>query len=94
KERLAILQAQLEESRRAFDVATVGLRIPVLFEGKGRKPGQIAGRSPYLQAVYVEGSEQLIGHIAEVDISAAGPNSLTGVMNAGLEWRESIQAAV
>jgi len=94
KERLAILQAQLEESRRSFDRSTVGRRIPVLFEGNGRKPNQIAGRSPYLQAVYVEGPETLIGHIAEVDISAAGPNSLTGVMNAGFEWREPIQAAV
>jgi tRNA-2-methylthio-N6-dimethylallyladenosine synthase len=94
KERLAILQAQLEESRRAFDRAMVGRRIPVLFEGKGRKPGQVAGRSPYLQAVYVDGPERLIGHIAEVDISAAGPNSLTGVMNAGFEWREPIRAAV
>ena len=94
KERLAILQAQLDESRRSFDHATVGRRIPVLFEGKGRKPNQIAGRSPYLQAVYVEGPETLIGYIAEVDISAAGPNSLTGVKNAGFEWREPIQAAV
>ena len=94
KERLAVLQAQLEDSRRAFDRATVGRRIPVLFEGKGRKPGQVAGRSPYLQAVYVDGPETLIGHIAEVDISAAGPNSLTGVMYAGFEWREPIRAAV
>ena len=94
KERLAILQAQLDESRRAFDRAMVGRRIPVLFEGKGRKPGQVAGRSPYLQAVYVDGPERLIGHIAEVDISATGPNSLTGVINAGFEWREPIRAAV
>jgi len=94
KERLAVLQAQLDDSRRAFDRATVGRRLPVLFEGKGRKPGQVAGRSPYLQAVYVDGPETLIGHIAEVDISAAGPNSLTGVMNAGFEWREPIRAAV
>jgi tRNA-2-methylthio-N6-dimethylallyladenosine synthase len=94
KERLAVLQKQLERSRRDFDQATVGRRIPVLFEGKGRKPGQIAGRSPYLQAVYLHGSEQLIGHIAEVDILAAGPNSLTGVMNAGCEWHEPIRAAI
>lgn len=94
KERLSILQTQLEKSRREFDRAMVGRRIPVLFEGKGRKPGQIAGRSPYLQPVYLDGSERLIGHIAEVDISAAGPNSLTGVMNAGLEWHEPIRAAI
>ena len=94
KERLAVLQALLEESRREFDRGTVGRRLPVLFEGKGRKSGQITGRSPYLQAVHVEGPETLIGHIAEVDISAAGPNSLTGVMNSGFEWREPVQAAV
>jgi tRNA-2-methylthio-N6-dimethylallyladenosine synthase len=94
KERLATLQTQLEKSRCEFDRAMVGRRIPVLFEGKGRKPGQIAGRSPYLQAVYLDGSERLIGHIAEVDILAAGPNSLTGVMNAGLEWHEPIRAAI
>ena len=94
KQRLAILQAQIEQSRRAFDAATVGRRLPVLFESKGRKPGQIAGRSPYLQAVYLEGPETLIGRIAEVDISAAGPNSLTGVMNSGFEWREPVQAAL
>jgi tRNA-2-methylthio-N6-dimethylallyladenosine synthase len=94
KERLAALQAILEESRHAFDRSLVGRKLPVLFEGKGRKPGQIAGRSPYLQAVHVEGPEGLIGHIAEVDIRAAGPNSLTGVMNSGFEWREPVQAAV
>jgi len=94
KERLAVLQALLEESRHVFDQATVGRRLPVLFEGKGRKPGQITGRSPYLQAVHVEGPDALIGHIAEVDISAAGPNSLTGVMKSGFEWREPVQAAV
>jgi len=94
KERLAVLQALLEESRHAFDRETVGRRLPVLFEAKGRKPGQITGRSPYLQAVHVEGPEALIGHIAEVDISAAGPNSLTGVMKSEFEWREPVQAAV
>ncbi|MGH6735642.1 MAG: tRNA (N6-isopentenyl adenosine(37)-C2)-methylthiotransferase MiaB [Methyloceanibacter sp.] len=94
KQRLAVLQGLLEGSRHDFDRQTVGRRLPVLFDGKGRKPGQVAGRSPYLQAVHVEGPETLIGHIAEVDISAAGPNSLTGVIKSGFEWREPVQAAV
>ena len=94
KERLAVLQALIEDSRRDFDRAIVGRTLPVLFEGKGRKPGQIAGRSPYLQAVHVDGPESLIGHIAEVDISAAGPNSLSGVMKSRFEWREPAQAVV
>jgi tRNA-2-methylthio-N6-dimethylallyladenosine synthase len=92
-ERLLALQGLIEDQRRAFDRAMVGRSLPVLFEGRGRKPGQIAGRSPYLQPVYVEGPETLVGQIAPVDILAASPNSLTGVMKSGIEWREPVQAA-
>jgi tRNA-2-methylthio-N6-dimethylallyladenosine synthase len=94
RERLHALQSLIERDRHAFDQAMVGRRLAVLFEGKGRKPGQIAGRSPYLQAVHVEGPEASIGQVAAVDISAASPNSLTGVMKSGFEWREPVQAAV
>jgi tRNA-2-methylthio-N6-dimethylallyladenosine synthase len=92
-ERLLALQGLIDSHRRAFDRAMVGRRLPVLFERKGRKPGQVAGRSPYLQPVYIEGPEALVGQIAPVDILAASPNSLTGVMKSGFEWREPIQAA-
>ena len=94
RERLYALQRLIDSDRHAFDRATVGRRLDVLFEGRGRKPGQIAGRSPYLQAVHVEGPEALIGQIAAVDIAAASPNSLTGVMESEFEWREPVQAAV
>ena len=94
RERLYALQSLIDGDRHAFDRATVGRRLEVLFEARGRKPGQIAGRSPYLQAVHVEGPETLIGKIAAVDIAAASQNSLTGVMKSGFEWREPVQAAV
>jgi tRNA-2-methylthio-N6-dimethylallyladenosine synthase len=94
RERLYALQALIERDRHAFDKAMVGRRVEVLFEGRGRKPGQVAGRSPYLQAVHAEGPEGLIGRIAAVDIVAASPNSLTGVINSGFEWHEPVQAAV
>jgi tRNA-2-methylthio-N6-dimethylallyladenosine synthase len=94
RERLQALQNLVDGQRRAFDRATVGRRLDVLFERSGRKPGQIAGRSPYLQAVHVEGPEGLIGWIAAVDILAASPNSLTGVIKSGFEWHEPVQAAV
>ena len=94
RERLYALQRLIDSDRHAFDRATVGRRLDVLFEGRGRKPGQIAGRSPYLQAVHVEGPESLIGQIAAVDIAAASPNSLIGVMESEFEWREPVQAAV
>jgi tRNA-2-methylthio-N6-dimethylallyladenosine synthase len=94
RDRLHILQRLLEEEAKVFDAATVGRRLSVLFERKGKKPGQIAGRSPYLQAVHAEGPEQLIGQIVDVDIVSAGPNSLTGVIKSEFEWREPVQAAV
>jgi tRNA-2-methylthio-N6-dimethylallyladenosine synthase len=94
RERLRALQSLIDGQRRAFDRALVGRRLDVLFEARGRKPGQIAGRSPYLQAVHVEGPEGLIGQIAAVDILASSPNSLTGVIKSGFEWHEPVQAAV
>ncbi len=94
RERLYAVQSLIDGDRHAFDRATVGRRLDVLFEGRGRKPGQIAGRSPYLQAVHVEGPEELVGQIAAVDILASSPNSLTGVIKSGFEWREPVQAAV
>jgi tRNA-2-methylthio-N6-dimethylallyladenosine synthase len=94
RDRLHQLQRLIDRDRHNFDRATVGRRLDVLFEGRGRKPGQIAGRSPYLQAVHAEGPEGLIGRIAAVDIEAASPNSLRGVIKSGFEWHEPVQAAV
>jgi tRNA-2-methylthio-N6-dimethylallyladenosine synthase len=91
--RLERLQATIELNARCFDAGQIGKRLPVLFERKGRKSGQVAGRSPYLQAVHAEGPMSLIGQIAEVDIVASGPNSLTGVIKSEFAWREPNQAA-
>jgi tRNA-2-methylthio-N6-dimethylallyladenosine synthase len=78
RDRLAALQALLEAQRQAFNAATVGRAIDVLFEKPGRHEGQIAGKSPYMQAVHVSGPEALIGTVASVAIVAAGSNSLAG----------------
>jgi len=77
-ERLARLQAVLETQRQGFNAGVVGRTLPVLFERRGRYQGQIVGRSPYLQGVFTEGPETLIGQIALVDITSTGPNSLCG----------------
>ena len=91
--RLELLQGAIQNCARSFDAAQIGKRLAVLFERKGRKSGQIGGRSPYLQAVHAEGPDSLIGQIAEVDIVASGPNSLTGVIKSEFAWREPNQAA-
>ena len=53
-ERLARLQNLLETQRQAFNRGTVGRTLDVLLEKPGRHPGQIAGKSPYLQPVQIE----------------------------------------
>jgi tRNA-2-methylthio-N6-dimethylallyladenosine synthase len=83
--RLARLNALLEDQRQAFNAATVGKTLPVLFERPGRHPGQAIGRSPYLQAVYVDGADRLIGEIAEVRMEAKGNNSLRGALSGRAE---------
>lgn len=78
-ERLATLQRHLEGQKSAFNAACVGRVLPVLLERRGRKDGQLVGRSPYLQAVHMTAPERMIGKIIDVEIIAAGPNSLEGV---------------
>lgn len=77
-ERLATLQALLEAQRRAFDRRMVGRVLDVLIEKPGRYPGQINGRSPYLQPVQMEGSLDRIGEIVRAEIVAASAHSLFG----------------
>jgi len=77
-ERLYRLQALVEAQRQAFNAAMVGRVTPVLFEKLGRHAGQVAGKSPYLQPVQVEGGAGLIGREAPVEIVRCGSNSLFG----------------
>jgi tRNA-2-methylthio-N6-dimethylallyladenosine synthase len=76
--RLAKLQQLLDDQRQAFNRATVGRTTPVLFEKPGRHAGQVIGRTPYLQSVYVSGDSSLIGALVDVEIIGVGPNSLRG----------------
>ncbi len=78
--RLQELQALLREQQAAFNAGCVGLELPVLFTGSGRHPGQIAGRSPFLQPVHLLGSANLIGTESLVRIVANHPNSLAGTL--------------
>jgi len=77
-ERLSRLQNLLETQRQAFNRGTVGQTLDVLLEKPGRHPGQMAGKSPYLQAVQIETDSHQIGDIVTVRITQAGSNSLFG----------------
>ncbi len=77
-ERLGRLNDLVTTQMRDFGRSVVGRTLDVLIEKPGRMPGQIGGRSPYLQAVHMAGNEALIGTIQQVLIVAAGNNSIEG----------------
>ncbi len=79
-ERLTRLQALLTAQQQAFNHALVGKAIDVLFDKPGRHPGQMGGRSPYLQAVHVDDAAGRIkaGEIHRVEIIASQTMSFTG----------------
>ena len=81
-ERLQRLQALLEAQQTAFNRRSVGRTIEVLLEKPGRLPGQLAGRSPYLQPVQVMAPPGLIGEMVAVTITGTGSNSLFGTLAA------------
>jgi tRNA-2-methylthio-N6-dimethylallyladenosine synthase len=77
-ERLARLQQLIERDRKAFNASSHGKILSVLFEKPGRLPGQLVGRSPYLQPVQVMAPAEMIGEVADVVITDIGTNSLFG----------------
>ncbi len=80
-ERLQRLQAALFRDQHAFNAAAVGRTCRVLVERKGRLPGQMLGKSPWLQSVHFM-TDAAIGDMVEVDIVGAGPLSLSAVTRA------------
>jgi tRNA-2-methylthio-N6-dimethylallyladenosine synthase len=79
-ERLQILQHAIDASQARFNRSCLGHSFDVLFERSGRHPGQLVGRSPYLQPVQVTAPQSLIGEIAAVTITEIGSNSLFGTL--------------
>jgi tRNA-2-methylthio-N6-dimethylallyladenosine synthase len=79
-ERLAELQALLQRQQRAFNAASVGRTMSVLFEKPGRHDGQLVGRSPYLQPVHADAAPETIGKSVPVQIVDVQANSLAGVI--------------
>jgi len=76
-ERLQRLQALINTQQHDFNRASVGRSTEILLERPGRKPGQLVGKTPWLQSVHIE-SDKPIGSIVDVEIITAGPNSLAG----------------
>ncbi|MGB2311256.1 MAG: tRNA (N6-isopentenyl adenosine(37)-C2)-methylthiotransferase MiaB, partial [Candidatus Puniceispirillaceae bacterium] len=77
-ERLESLQQLLNAQQFAFNKATEGQIVDVLVERSGGRAGQMAGRSPYMQAVNFVGDQSQIGQIVPCKLSAARQNSMSG----------------
>lgn len=80
EERLQRLQQLLTMHSQSFNFAMVGQTVPVLFDRKGKEPGQLHGRTPWNQSFHAEAPESLLGRIEDVLVTGATANSLTGQM--------------
>ncbi len=76
-DRLQRLQARINDHQVAFNARTVGVNTQILIERKGRREGQMIGRSPWLQSVHVETAAKA-GDLLDVTLLSAGPNSMMG----------------
>ena len=76
--RLQALQAAINVQQHGFNLASVGTTTQVLLERRGKLADQFIGKSPWLQSVHVVGDTYAIGDVIDVELVAAGPNSLTG----------------
>ncbi|MDR6849498.1 tRNA-2-methylthio-N6-dimethylallyladenosine synthase [Sphingomonas sp. BE270] len=80
-ERLQRLQAALNRDQASFNAATVGRTCQLLLERPGKLPGQLIGKSPWLQSVHLV-SDAAIGDLVEVTLAEAGANSMLGTRTA------------
>jgi len=78
--RLAEIQALLRDQQAEFNRSRTGMVADVLVTGPGRHPGQMAGRTPWLNPVHFAGPMELAGQVVPVTITAGHPNSLSGVL--------------
>ena len=76
-ERLQRLQAALGRDQLAFNAASVGKACEVLVDRTGKYPGQLLGKSPWLQSVHFTG-DAAIGDLVRVELVEAMGSSLGG----------------
>jgi tRNA-2-methylthio-N6-dimethylallyladenosine synthase len=86
-ERLVRLQELIDSQQSAFNVATVGNTVDVLFERAARNPGQIVGRTAYLQPAHVMASAEIIGQVLPVRIESLERYSLLGELAVSAQAR-------
>lgn len=76
--RLQEMQTLLFAKQKEYNQKSVDKIMPVLFDRKGSKEGQLLGKTPYMQSVYVDAPERLFGQIVDIKINKATQNGLAG----------------
>src|SRR3954451_6895817 len=79
-ERLARLQQLIDSQQSVFNRAMIGATVEVLFERPARNPGQIVGRTAWLQPAHVFASSDIIGQVLPVTIESLERYSLLGTL--------------
>jgi tRNA-2-methylthio-N6-dimethylallyladenosine synthase len=85
--RLGRLQQLIESQQSSFNMGMLGKTVDVLFEREARNPGQIVGRTPYLQPAHVMGSADIIGQVLPVRIDSLERYSFLGELASHAHWR-------
>lgn len=93
-ERLQAVQQLLNAQQVAFNQTMIGRTLTVLFDRVGKLDGQLLGRSPYMQSVYVQAPARLMGQMVDVHVTGAFANSLSGHVVTGETVTQAAQAAV
>ncbi len=78
-QRLQQLQERIASHSLAFNRSCVGRDTRILIDRKGRQPGQMIGKTPWLQSVHVA-TDAPIGAMLDVTLVSAMPNSLGGAL--------------
>jgi tRNA-2-methylthio-N6-dimethylallyladenosine synthase len=79
-ERLQRLQALITRQQHDYNARSIGHTFEVLIEKPGRLPGQLVGKTPYLQTVQVAAPSEMIGDVIPVTITEMGTNTLFGAI--------------
>ncbi|HEY7453847.1 MAG TPA: tRNA (N6-isopentenyl adenosine(37)-C2)-methylthiotransferase MiaB [Thermoleophilaceae bacterium] len=75
--RLQVLNQAQQRRQAARNRARVGETQPVLIDSVTR-PGRLSGRTPDFRIVHLDGPPGWLGRTVAVEVTGAGPNSLTG----------------
>jgi tRNA-2-methylthio-N6-dimethylallyladenosine synthase len=78
-DRLQRLQERISANSLAFNRSKVGMETQILVERKGRREGQMIGKTPWLQSLHLQ-TDATPGEILDVAVLDAGPNSLVGAL--------------